>query len=149
MFSRILVPVDIHEIEVAREALAPAVAIAKQFDSMMRLISVASPIPPAAPLASIPQTIFDSIGAYEKKRLDAFASTIDLPSERLSMTIRIGGVYPEVLAEAEEWSADLIVIGAHRRSMATFLLGSTASAVSRHANCTVMIVRSHLKARLI
>ena len=56
---------------------------------------------------------------------------------------------PEILAEALDWPADLIVVGAHRRSMATYLLGSTASALSRHAHCTVMIVRSPLKAKLI
>jgi nucleotide-binding universal stress UspA family protein len=149
MFSRILVPVDIHEIEVAREAIESAIAIAKAFGSTMRLVSVASPIPPVSPLAVIPQTVYDEIGVYEKTRLDTLAAALDRPPESVSTVVRVGGVYPEVLAEAEEWRADLIVVGAHRRSMATFLLGSTAAAVSRHAQCTVMIVRSHLKAKLI
>jgi nucleotide-binding universal stress UspA family protein len=33
--------------------------------------------------------------------------------------------------------------------MATYLLGSTAAAISRHARCTVMIVRSPRKATLL
>ena len=94
----------------------------------------------------IPQTVYDEIGVYEKEQLDAMAKLVDIPAGRVTTTVRIGGVYPELLAEAEDWQADLIVVGAHRRSMATFLLGSTAAALSRHAKCTVMIVRSPLKA---
>jgi nucleotide-binding universal stress UspA family protein len=33
--------------------------------------------------------------------------------------------------------------------MATFLLGSTAAALSRHATCAVMIVRSPLRAHFV
>ena len=148
MFSRILVPVDVHEPEVAREALQSATAIAQAFNSALRLVYIASPILPGAPAPVIPQSTYDEIGAYEKSRLDEMAARIQAPA-RVTTTVRVGGVYPELLAEAEEWTADLIVVGAHRRSMATFLLGSTAAALSRHAKCTVMIVRSPLKAKLI
>ena len=148
MFSRILVPVDVHEPEVAREALRSAAAIAEAFHSALRLVYIASPILPGAPAPVIPQSTYDEIGAYEKSRLDEMATRIKAPAG-VTTTVRVGGVYPELLAEAGEWAADLIVVGAHRRSMATFLLGSTAAALSRHAKCTVMIVRSPLKAKLI
>jgi len=148
MFSRVLVPVDVHEPEVAREALQLAAAIAQAFNSALRLVYIASPILPGAPAPVIPQTIYDEIGVYEKSQLDELAARIQAPAG-VTSTVRIGGVYPELLAEAEEWAADLIVVGAHRRPMATFLLGSTAAALSRHAKCTVMIVRSPLKAKLI
>ena len=149
MFRKILVPVDVSEPDVATEAVAAAVELAKAFDSDIRLINVASPIIPGSPMAVIPQTAFDEIGVFEKTQLAAMAGAIDRPSATVSTTVRIGGVYPELLAEAADWLADLIVVGAHRRSMATYLLGSTAAAVSRHASCTVMIVRSSIKAKLI
>ena len=149
MFRNILVPIDISEQEVAAEAIAAAVELAKAFDGNLRLIHVASPIIPGSPMAVIPQSVYDEIGVYEKSQLEAMAGAIDRPRDRVSTAVRIGGVYPELLAEAAEWPADLIVVGAHRRSMATFLLGSTAAALSRHAKCTVMIVRSALKAKLL
>ena len=149
MFGRILVPIDIHDIDVASEALGAAVAMAKSFNADLRLIYIASPIVPGSPMAVIPQSVYDEIGVYEKAQLEAMAGGVDLPRQRISTAVRIGGVYPELLAEAAEWPADLIVVGAHRRSMATYLLGSTAAALSRHAQCTVMIVRSPLKAKLI
>ena len=147
MFRKILVPIDVHDAEVAREAIAAAVAVAKSFDSELRLIHVSSPIVPGSPVAVIPQELYEEIGVAEKAELETLAKGIDLPN--VSSVVRIGGVYPELLAEAEEWPADLIVVGAHRRSMATYLLGSTATALSRHAKCTVMIVRSPIKAKLI
>ena len=38
--------------------------------------------------------------------------------------------------------ADLIVIGSHRPAMSTYLLGSNAKTVARHATCSVLIVRA-------
>jgi nucleotide-binding universal stress UspA family protein len=149
MFERILVPVDVHEAEVAREAIATAAALAAAFGGVLRLVHVASPIIPASPMAVIPQSVYDEIGVFEKTELEALAGTVRLPRERVSVGVRIGGVYPEVLGEAEDWRADVIVVGAHRRSMATYLLGSTAAAISRHAKCTVTIVRSPLQATLL
>ena len=147
MFHKILVPIDVAEPEVAKEALAVAVKMATVFEAELRLINVATPIVPTSPMALVPQSVYDSVGVYEKSELDAMTEKIDLPKERVSTVVRIGGVYPELLAEAEDWKADLILAGAHRRSMASFLLGSTAAALSRHAKCTVMIVRSPLRAR--
>jgi nucleotide-binding universal stress UspA family protein len=66
---------------------------------------------------------------------------IAYPAERVSSVVRFGAVYPEVLAEAEEWGADLIVIGSHRPTMATYLLGSNAKTIVRHAKCSVLVVR--------
>ena len=149
MFKHILVPIDVREPEVAREALEAAVALAKSFSGLIRLAHVVSPIVPSSPMAVIPRSVYDDLGVYEKTLLDEMAAAVDLPKGRVSTVVRIGGVYPELLQEALEWPADLILVGAHRRSMATFLLGSTAAALSRHASCTVMIVRSPLKASFL
>jgi hypothetical protein len=50
-------------------------------------------------------------------------------------------VYHEVLAEADAWGADLIIVGSHSPSMGTYLLGSNAQKIVRHANCSVLVVR--------
>ena len=38
---------------------------------------------------------------------------------------------------------DLIVVGSHRPAMATYLLGSNASTIVRHAPCSVLVVREN------
>ena len=149
MFGRLLLPIDIAEEEVAKEAIEAAVAVAKAFNSDIRLIHVTSPVVIASPMAVIPQSVYDQLGVYEKVELERMAASIDRPKGTVDAVVRIGGVYPELLAEAAEWQADLIVVGAHKRSMATYLLGSSAAAIVRHAPCTVMVVRSGKKATLL
>ena len=55
--------------------------------------------------------------------------------------VRMGSVYAEVLDEAGRIGADLVVVGSHRPSMATYLLGSNAATIVRHARCSVLVVR--------
>ena len=48
----------------------------------------------------------------------------------------------KIIDVAEEWGADLIVLGSHGRSgLNRFLMGSVSEAVARHAHCSVTIVR--------
>jgi nucleotide-binding universal stress UspA family protein len=48
-----------------------------------------------------------------------------------------------ILDEAEQWGADLIVLGSHgKQGIGRFLLGSTSEAVATHAKCSVEVVRS-------
>ena len=149
MFGKILLPIDIAEPEIAKMAIDAAVGMARAFASDIRLIHVTSPIVIASPMAVIPQAVYDQLGVYEKSELERIAASIDRPKGTVDAVVRIGGVYPELLAEATQWPADLIIVGAHKRSMATYLLGSTAAAIVRHASCTVMVVRSGKKASLL
>ena len=66
---------------------------------------------------------------------------IRLPKERVSSAVIMGGVYHDVLQEAERIGADLIVVGSHGPTMATYLIGSNAAAIGRHAECSVLVVR--------
>ncbi len=47
-----------------------------------------------------------------------------------------------ILAAAEDYTADLIVLGSHgEKGLRKFLLGSVAEYVARHAHCSVLVVR--------
>jgi nucleotide-binding universal stress UspA family protein len=48
----------------------------------------------------------------------------------------------KIIDHAKKWNADLIVMGSHgRKGINRFLVGSVAETVSRHASCSVEIVR--------
>jgi len=50
--------------------------------------------------------------------------------------------YQVILHEAEEWNADLIVVGSHGRSgFDRVVMGSVSEAVALHAKCSVEVVR--------
>ena len=149
MFKRILVPIDVSDPEVAQGSTAEAIELAKLMGAEVRLVAVVNPIVPVTPMDIVPQTYYETLGDFERGELEKISATIDLPKDRVSTEVRDGGTYPELLEAAEEWKADLIVIGAHKRSMATYLLGSTASAVVRHATAAVLVLRSDKKAHIL
>lgn len=48
----------------------------------------------------------------------------------------------EILDVAEDWHADVIVLGSHgEKGWKKFLMGSVAESVAHHAHCSVQIVR--------
>jgi len=64
---------------------------------------------------------------------------------RLKVTTKVveGNPKDAVVDEAEDWEADLLLVGSHGRSaMGRFLLGSVSHAAALHAPCSVEIVRS-------
>lgn len=51
-----------------------------------------------------------------------------------------------IVAAAENWKADLIIIASHARTgLNRVLMGSVAEAVLRHSQCPVLIVPAHRK----
>ena len=65
----------------------------------------------------------------------------------VTSTVRQGGVYQEILEAAKEIDADLIVMSSHRVGVRTYFLGSVAGHVVRHADCSVLVVRSRRAAK--
>lgn len=141
MYKKILVPVDLGEADMTRIGLDAALSLAKAGpEAQLRLVSV-QPLVPVAFVDYIPPNFDEEMRVAAEKDLSDLAGKVDLPAGRVSSTVRFGAVYPEVLAEAEDWGADLIVVGSHRPTMATYLLGSNAKTIVRHAKCSVLVVR--------
>lgn len=55
--------------------------------------------------------------------------------------IKIGNTRDEILNTAEEWAADMIILGTHGRTgFDHFISGSVAESVARKAKCPVLII---------
>lgn len=140
MFKKVLVPIDLSEPEMTKLGVDAALELARIGGAELRVINV-QPLVPIAFSDYIPPNFDEELrDATEKALADALAH-IDYPKEKVTSILRFGSIYPEVLAEAGEWGADLIVIGSHRPTMATYLLGSNAKTIVRHAKCSVLVVR--------
>jgi nucleotide-binding universal stress UspA family protein len=140
MFKKILIPIDLTESSIAKPALDASVELALQSKGALRLITVETLLP-ASFMEYVPPEFDKSQEERALAALEQISGGLGFPTDNLSHTVRFGGVYVEILAEASEWGADLIVIGSHRPSMATYLIGSNAKTIVRHAKCSVLVVR--------
>jgi universal stress protein F len=140
MFKTILIPVDITEPDLAKRAFEHGVDLAHAARGKIRLIYVRS-LMPVTFMEYVPPS-FDQEQQKEcEAALDKLRHAIPLPEDRVSAIVRMGSVYNEVLAEAKECKADVIILGSHRPSMASYLLGSNATTIVRHAPCSVLVIR--------
>ena len=146
MFKTILVPVDLSQVEVARPALDKAVALAGITEAKLGLVYVRSTLPVTF-MEYVPPSFDEEQQADCEKRMAELVAKLPLTDKsKVTSAVRMGSVYNEVLAEAEARKADLIVIGSHRPAMSTYLLGSNATTIVRHAPCSVLVVRMPAKA---
>ena len=61
---------------------------------------------------------------------------------RTSEAVEAGDPKVRIIDDAKQWRADLIVVGSHGwRGLSRFLMGSVSEAVTRHAGCSVQVVR--------
>ena len=141
MYKRILLAVDLADEAESPRGLSEALELVKLADADLRLVNV-QPLLPATFMEYVPADFDAEQERRAKEALDAVAAKIALPRERLSATVASGGVYHELLREASEWGADLIVVGSHRPVMSDYLLGSNAKTIVAHAECSVLVVRT-------
>jgi nucleotide-binding universal stress UspA family protein len=139
----------------AREA---AVALANGSGARLSVLSVydyddaqpdALSLPPEE-LSRYRDTQMLRIDEQMDAKLKAFLA--GAPTHKTSITplLKVGHPRQVIVATAEALGVDLVVIGAHsKRSFLDVLLGGTATAVSRHAPCAVMMVQPGEKRPLV
>ena len=140
MYKRIVLAVDLAESESAPKGLSQALELARTGGGELRMVNV-QPVIPATFMEYVPVDFDEEQEKRAKSALDAILAAVGLPAERKSAVTRAGGIYHELLQEASEWDADLIVVGSHRPVMSDYLLGSNAKTIVRHAQCSVLVVR--------
>lgn len=140
MFKSILVAIDLADMDVARPALETAVELAEASRGKIRVISVRS-LMPVTYMEYVPADFDMTAKADAEREMGGVVAQIGLPADRVDAVVRLGSIYGEILEEAASWGADLIVVGSHRPSMATYLIGSNAKTIVRHAPCSVLVIR--------
>jgi nucleotide-binding universal stress UspA family protein len=144
MYKSILIPVDLAEPERAKPALSAALMMMGQTEGTIRFVNVL-PLTPVMLAEYVPP---DFEVQQRKAAEDALAIVVQetgLPSGRVSSTVRQGGIYQEILDEANNMQPDLIVMSSHRpqrHAVRTYFLGSNAGHVVRYAKCSVLVVRN-------
>jgi nucleotide-binding universal stress UspA family protein len=143
MYKQILVPVDLADPELAKPAIATAVMMVNQSGGTMRLINI-MPLTPVMLAEYVPPDFEAQQRKSAAEALAIVAGETGLDAGRVSSTVRQGGIYQEILEEANAMKADLIVMTSHRPqrpAVRTYFLGSNAGHVVRYAKCSVLVVR--------
>ena len=140
MSRRILVAVDLEDAVLTEKMLRTAGELAGLHDARVTLVYVGAELPSDVAI-HLPGDFQHRISTDLTNRLDKLTERLNLPSGAAQVRVRHGPIYREILSQAEADGADLIIIGCHKPDAADFLLGSNAARVSRHANCSVYVVR--------
>ena len=141
MFKSILVPIDLADTDhLAKPTISTAVTLANTWKGTVRLLYVL-PMTPAMLAEYMPADFDTQQRQTSEEALAIVAGETGIEPSRISIAVRQGGIYHEILEEAAAIRADLIVMTSHRPAMRTYLLGSNASHVVRYAKCSVLVVR--------
>jgi nucleotide-binding universal stress UspA family protein len=126
--------------EVARRPWPPG--------SELRIVTAVNPWPTVGSEAWVlPPEYYDEVARAADERgeriLAAARERVAAPDGATVTTAVLSGPpAPSIIDEAEEWDADLVVVGSHGYgAVKRMLLGSVSHAVALHAPCSVEVVR--------
>ncbi|MEM8571325.1 MAG: universal stress protein [Pseudomonadota bacterium] len=141
MYQNILVPIDPAHGEVSDRILSIAKRLVDD-DGTVTALSVIEPMPTYLSGHIHDETLEGRIKANWEGAMTALHEAMDRAGVTGKAVLDEGSPSPEILRVAEEIKADAIVLGSHRPGLRDYLLGSTASRIVRHAQCTVIVERS-------
>lgn len=127
----------------AASVLASAVELANKYGAKLAVVrGVGLPV-------DFPETIVPmSGGELADKLLDASKASLarevaNVPKEMITKCeARFGVAWQVVCDMATEVHADVVVVGTHNRNALDWFMGTTASRITNHAPCSVLVVRA-------
>ncbi|RBI77483.1 universal stress protein [Roseovarius sp. TE539] len=129
----ILCPVNLRHAQVEYNAYTEAVEMARRRGARLIVATV-------APEIERNLNIYDS-DKYWGDELKKFLATHPADGVEVSTMVRKGAVHRQIVKLADDQKVDLIVMEAANPKVQDYLLGTTASHVVTHAECSVYVVR--------
>ncbi len=136
MFKKIIVAVDIAQIDKGAKILKKAEALADDGGEIV-VLNVVEDIPGYLTI-DVPGHVIENNRKQALETLDKMRAEIKV---RTRAELRTGQAASNILAAAEAHKADLIMVASHRPDISNYFLGSTADRVVRHADISVLVDR--------
>ncbi|HHC3264447.1 TPA: universal stress protein [Klebsiella pneumoniae] len=145
MYKKILLPVDVFEMDLSDKAVRHAEFLASAENGEITLLNV---LPNSS--RSLLRGFTADIRKFEaymkeesEKKMREVARLFAIPMTRIHTRVVFGNVRDEILAISnnEEFDVIVIVIGSRKPGISTHLLGSNAESILRYAKTPVLVVR--------
>lgn len=145
MYQKILVAVD--GSPTSLRGLAEAIKVAKAMRGQLKLVHVVNELVIAAEY--VPSVYYEPVlvslrdsGIKVLEQAMAIAKRADVPCEQGLVETMGGRAADEIVKQARQWPADLIVLGTHgRRGLKRLAMGSDAELVLRQSPVPVLMIR--------
>lgn len=140
MFKNIIVPIDIAHRSSWQQAIPEGIQMATASGGRLTILTVVREV------TSMFEARYLSF-MLEKAMSDARFELSTIVSQHpaglvpVGQSVRFGGIGREILTEATEQDADLILMASHRPEMRDHLIGPNAAHVARYAKCSVLVLR--------
>ena len=147
MFEKVLLTTDGSRF--AEDAAQVAIGLAKQCDAEVRVLTVVEHppyygTPEASALydAELYRSLSAELEKLGQEAVDRLAKIVQDAGLETTSTVRRGSPADEIVAEAKDWEAGIIVVSTHGRTgLSRLVLGSVANRVVNHAPCPVLLFR--------
>jgi universal stress protein A len=138
-YRQLLVAIDLSD--QSRAIAAKSVELGRQWNSQLRLLHVIEfvPVEPMSDALVPVVQIDDRVVARAKEQIVALASTLGVAAD--CCRVATGNVKGEILRQAREVGADLIVLGCRERHGLSILVNLTEDTVLHGAPCDVLAMR--------
>jgi universal stress protein A len=138
-YRQLLVAIDLSD--QSRDIAAKSVELARQWQAQLRLLHVIEYVP-VEPMsdALVPVVQIDErVVARAREQIEALAGALGIDSG--CCRVATGNVKGEILRQAREAGADLIVLGCRERHGLSILVNLTEDTVLHGAPCDVLAMR--------
>ena len=138
-YRQLLVAIDLSD--QSRAIAAKSVELARQWQAQLRLLHVIEfvPVEPMSDALVPVVQIDDRVVARAKEQIVALATGLDVAAD--CCRVATGNVKGEILRQAREVNADLIVLGCRERHGLSILVNLTEDTVLHGAPCDVLAMR--------
>jgi nucleotide-binding universal stress UspA family protein len=141
MYKEILLPIDLNNVDSQGKAVETAIGLARAFGSRVHVQTIVPDFGMSIVASYFPEGFETKALENANEALHAFVKRTfpeDVPVQHI---VGHGSIYQEILRCAKEVGAELIVMASHRPDLEDYLIGPNASRVTRHADCSVLVVR--------
>lgn len=136
MYASIVVAIDVAQLERGEQIVNKAVALLDH-GAKLTLVNVVEELPSYLAI-DVPVDLMGEARQDSTTKLQALRDRLGISA---SIDVRTGAPAHEILAAAQTYGADLIVLASHKPDFSNYLIGATADRVVRHAKCSVLVDR--------